>query len=175
MTEDPKKVPEPHQPYLGMDQLDPKGRRPQQRWIEAAQRREAEKAAWFNRDPELVAADLRRLQDLLFREARWKFASTMSANAHSYSLRKTWQRDEDFVWVVQTIRIIGDREKYPETGPAARWYHVLHMKCPLSGVDCIFWPMNYPIGDLSWGWGRLNRAGTTLLNRKPSHLPGDKR
>ena len=99
----------------------------------------------------------------------------MASNPHSYSLRKTWTNDSDFVWVVSTIRIIGAREKYPESGPLARWYSVLHLPCPVSGIDVIFWPMNYPIGELSGGWARLNKAGTTLLNRKPPHLPGDRR
>jgi hypothetical protein len=150
------------------------GRRRQARWIEAAAKRDAEKAAWLNRDPEIVAADLRRLHELLFDQARWKFAHTMSDNPHSYTLRKTWERDEDFVWVVQTIRTIGDREKFPPSGPHARWYRVYHADCPRSGTPCIFWTMNYDIGTLDWGWGRLNTMGTTLINRKPPHLPGDR-
>lgn len=166
MTDDPK-APQPGQPELFA--RDPLGRRQQQRWIEAQEKRDAAKAAWFNRAPEVVAADLARLRRLLFEQARWKYASTMSDNPHSYSLRKTWECDEDFVWVVQTIRTIGDREKYPESGRHARWYHILN----LGGAK--FWPMNYPIGDLSWGWGRLNKAGTTLINRKPPFLPGDRR
>lgn len=161
----------PQQPQL----FDARGRRQQQRWIDAQQRRDAEKAAWFARPAETVAADLARLEDLLFNLVRWKFASTMADNPHCYTLRRTWERDDDFVWVVQTIRIIGTREKYPASGPYARWYSVLHLKCPISGADCIFWPMNYPIGSLDWGWGRLNKAGTTLLNRKPPFLPGDRR
>jgi hypothetical protein len=161
----------PQQPDLP---LDPLGRRQQARWIEAQRKRDEAKAAWFARPAEIVAADLARLEDLLFNQAKWKFAHTMASNPHSYTLRKTW-RDEDFVWVVQTIRIMGDREKYPASGPAARWYSVLHLKCPISGVDCQYWPMNFPIGELSWGWARLNKAGTTLLNRKPAFLPGDRR
>jgi len=155
--------------------FDALGRRQQRRWIEAQQRRDAEKAAWYARPANEVAADLVRLQDLLFAKARWKFAASMADNPHSYTLRKGWEHDQDFIWVVQTIRIIGDREKYPASGPLARWYSVLHMTCPVSGIECIFWPMNYPVGDLSWGWARLNKAGTTLLNRKPPFLPGDRR
>ncbi|MEN3339854.1 MAG: hypothetical protein V7647_3530 [Acidobacteriota bacterium] len=154
---------------------DSRGRRLQGRHLAATQKREAEKAAWFNRDPEVVAADLRRLHELLFDRARWKFAATMSSNPHSYSLRRTWERDEDFVWTVGTIRCIGVREKYPPSGPAARWYVVYRVKCPRSGADCQFWTMNWPIGDLSWGWARLNTAGTTLINRKPPFLESDRR
>ena len=64
-----------------------------------------------------VAADMARLEDLLFARARWKFASTMPDNPHSYTLRRQWARewddgDQDFQWTVATIRIIGDREKF---------------------------------------------------------------
>jgi hypothetical protein len=143
--------------------VDALGRRPQQRWIDAHQRREAEKAAWLGRPADVVAADFARLEDLLFNRARWKFAASMPENPHSYTLRRTWERDEDFVWTVQTIRIIADREKFPPSGPAARWYTVLHMR------GAKFWPMNYPI-NYSDG-----RPCTILINRKPAHLPGDRR
>jgi hypothetical protein len=152
------------------------GRRRQARWIEAAAKRDAEKAAWLNRDPEVVAADLRRLHELLFDHARWKFAYTMSDNPHSYTLRKTWERDEDFIWVCGVIRTIGDREAYPPPpNPASRWYRVYNTTSPRSGIACKFWTMNFPLGSLDWGWGRLNTMGTTLINRKPPHLPEDQR
>ncbi len=156
------------------DLFDNLGRRRQRRWIEAQEKRDAAKADWFTREPGVVAADLARLHELLFDRARWKFAHSMASNPHSYTLRKMWERDEDFIWVVQTIRCIGVREKYPETGPYARWYVVYHTSCPRSGTPCFYWTMNFDIGDLSWGWGRLNTMGTTLINRKPAHLPGDR-
>lgn len=158
----------PHQPAL----FDALGRRQQQRWIEAQQRREAEKAAWFARPADVVAADLARLEDLLFNKASWKFAATMADNPHAYTLRRRWKwpdGDNDFVWTVQTIRIIADREKFPPSGPAARWYTVYHARCPRSGVECKFWPMNYPI-NYSDG-----RPCTILINRKPAFLPGEPR
>lgn len=147
--------------------VDGRGRRPQQRWLDAQLRRDAEKAAWFARASDAVAADLRRLEDLLFNHARWKFASTMPDNPHSYTLRRQWDEewptgDEDFQWVVHTIRTIGDREKFPPSGPHARWYTVLHMR------GAKFWPMNFPINWPSGGWC------TILINRKPPHLPGDR-
>src|SRR5689334_8081211 len=46
--------------------LDPLGRRRQRRWVEAQRKRDDAKAAWFGRDPALVAADLKKLEDLLF-------------------------------------------------------------------------------------------------------------
>src|SRR5437868_2844779 len=89
--------------------FDRRSRRPQQRWIEAQQRRDSEKAAWFNRDPEIVATDLARLEDLLFNRASWKIATTMMDNPHCYSLRRRWDwpgGDEDFQWVARTVRTI---------------------------------------------------------------------
>lgn len=145
---------------------DAQGRRMQQRWIDAQQKRDAEKAAWFARDPDVVAADLARLEDLLFIKCAWKFASTMADNPHAYTLRKRWDwpgGDEDFQWVVRTIRTIADREKFPPSGPHARWYTVLHLR------GAKFWPMNYPINYPN------GTPCTILINRKPPFLPGDRR
>ncbi|WP_291988235.1 hypothetical protein [Luteitalea sp.] len=154
----------PHQNLL----FDSLGRRPQQRWIDAHQRREADKAAWFARAAQEVAADMARLEDLLFTRAKWKFAHTMPENPHSYTLRRQWARDwpdgdQDFQWTVQTIRIIADREKFPPSGPYARWYTVLHLR------GAKFWPMNFPINYPNGRWC------TILINRKPPHLPEDRR
>ena len=30
-----------------------------------------------------------------------------------------------------------------------------------------YWTMGWPIGALEWGWDRLTKAGTILINRKP--------
>ena len=155
---------EPQQSLL----FDALGRRQQQRWVDAQQRRDAEKANWFARSERDVADDLARLEDLLFNRARWKFAHTMAENPHSYTLRRQWafdhgDGDHAFQWTVQTIRIIGDREKFPPTGPYARWYTVLHLR------GAKFWPMNFPINYPNGRWC------TILINRKPSHLPGDRR
>ena len=159
MTEDDKPL---QQPAL----FDSRGRRPQQRWINAAQKREAETAAWFARPADEVAADMARLEDLLVRRAPWKFASTMADNPHCYSLRRRWtwpHGDEDFQWVVATIRVIADRERYPPSGRHARWYRVLH----LGGA--IYWTMNWPINYPN------GTPCTSLINRKPPFLPGDRR
>jgi hypothetical protein len=77
------------------------------------------------------------------------------------ALRRTWEQDEDFVRTVQ-IRTIGDREKFPPSGPHARFYTVLDLR------DAKFWPMNFPI---NWPTGRWC---TILINRKPPHLQGDR-
>jgi hypothetical protein len=162
---DPKDAPQ--QPDL----LDPLGRRRQARHVEAQQKRDAEKAAWFARPAEEVAADLERLRRLLFDQAPWKFAATMSSNPHSYTLRRRWTwpgGDDDFQWVVRTSRVIGDREKFPPSGPAARWYRVLHLT-NRDGHRAMYWAMNYPVNYDDGRWC------TILINRKPAHLPGDKR
>jgi hypothetical protein len=146
--------------------FDARGRRQQQRWIDAQQKRDAAKAAWFARPADEVIADLARLEDLLFNRAQWRFATTMIDNPHSYTLRRRWDwpgGDDDFQWAVATIRIIADREKFPPSGPAARWYTVLHMR------GAKFWPMNYPI-NYSDG-----RPCTILINRKPPFIEGDRR
>jgi hypothetical protein len=146
--------------------FDCKGRRQQRRWLDAAARRDAEKTSWFARPAEEVAHDMGRLEDLLFTRARWKFASTMLDNPHSYTLRRKWDwpsGDDDFQWTVATIRVIGDREKFPPSGPYARWYTVLN----IAGAK--YWPMNYPINYPN------GKPCTILINRKPAFLPGDRR
>ena len=161
MTDESK--PPPQQPLL----FDSLGRKAQQRSVEACRLREAAKAAWFARRAELVAVDMARLEDLLFNKARWRFASTMADNPHSYTLRRQWanewaEGDQDFQWAVQTIRTIADREKFPPSGPHARWYTVLHLR------GAKFWPMNFPINYRDGRWC------TILINRKPPRLPGDR-
>jgi hypothetical protein len=148
--------------------FDTRNRRPQQRWIEAQQRRDAEKAAWFSRDPAVVAADLTRLEDILINRARWKIATTMMDNPHCYTLRRTWKApdlsDADFRWTVQVIRTIGDRERFPPApAPNGRWYTVLNLR------DAKYWTMCWPI-DYSSG-----APWTILINRKPPRLATDRR
>lgn len=102
----------------------------------------------------------RRAQDArlaeLLENAEWRFAKTMAHNPHHYTLRKTWTRDEDFVWCVERIRTLGYRVKFQ-----GHWYTQLDVN------DHFYWTMGWPIGSLDWGWDRLNVAGTILINRKP--------
>lgn len=44
--------------------------------------------------------------------ARWIFAKTMPESPHFYTLRREWERDEDFLEVVQAIRRYGYLEVY---------------------------------------------------------------
>ncbi len=87
-------------------------------------------------------ADLERVKDLLLAQ-KWIFAKTMPGNPHWYTLRKRWERDEDFAWTVETIRRYGYEEIY-EGWP----YTVLHID------DMKYWTMGAPVDE------------TILINRK---------
>ena len=103
----------------------------------------------------MPSEDVARLARLLD-EQEWVFARTMPKNPHHYTLRRKWARDEDFVWAVETIRRHGYRSKYGKS-----WYTQIDVN------GHFYWTMGCPIGDLSWGWPRLQVAGTILINRKP--------
>jgi DNA invertase Pin-like site-specific DNA recombinase len=109
---------------------------------------------------ESQAAEERRAQEerlaALLESAEWRFARTMASNPHWYTLRQRWARDEDFVWAVEQIRLRGYRQKFK-----GHWYTQLNVN------DHFYWTMGWPIGSLDWGWDRLNKAGTILINRKP--------
>src|SRR5262245_44065759 len=72
----------------------------------------ADARAAFEAQPE----DQRRGQEArlaeLLETAEWRFAKTMVHNPHWYTLRKTWARDEEFVWAVEQIRLRGYRHKF---------------------------------------------------------------
>jgi hypothetical protein len=94
-------------------------------------------------------ADLQRVRDLLLGQ-QWIFARTMPDNPHWYTLRKTWQRDEDFLWTVEAIRRYGYEEIY-EGQP----YTVLDID------DMKYWTMGAPVPE------------TILINRKNLSPFGD--
>lgn len=115
----------------------------------------AAKAAFESQPEEERRAQEERLAALL-EAAEWRFAKTMPQNPHWYTLRKTWARDDDFVWAVEQIRLRGYRSKYNGS-----WYTQLDVN------DHFYWTMGWPIGSFDWGWDRLNAGGTILINRKP--------
>jgi hypothetical protein len=102
--------------------------------------------------------DQRREQEerlaVLLEAATWRFATTMPDNPHWYTLRRTWARDEDFVWAVEQIRLRGYRHKYE-----GKWYTQLDVNDHFYWT--MGWPINYPDG----------RACTILINRKPLEKP----
>lgn len=118
-------------------------------------------AAFEAQSEEERLAQWKRLAELL-ESAQWTFAKTMPRNPHWYTLRRTWARDEDFVFAVDLIRLLGQRRKFQR-----HWYTQLDLG------DHTYWTMGWPVGSLDWGWARLNKAGTILINRKPLKNTGD--
>jgi hypothetical protein len=103
-------------------------------------------------------AELARVQALL--EAHeWRFAKTMPHNPHWYTLRKTWENDQDFIDVVHFIRAHGFQEVYP---PGSKNRYTV---CVLGGFK--YWTMGFPCKP-----GPYNPAyDTILINRKPEPAP----
>jgi len=87
--------------------------------------------------------DLQRIGRLL-ENAEWKFALTMRDNPHWYTLRRTWERDADFVDVVKAIRAHGYDGEW-----GGRWWRYLNV----NGNK--YWTMGAPVHE------------TILVNRKP--------
>jgi hypothetical protein len=134
VTDDPKAP-----PLL----LDSKGRRPQQRWLTAAQAR-ADARAHFEALPAGVrTATLEHLHRMLA-DAHWRRAVTMPENPHEYTHTRTWPNRVAFVWTAEMVRLLGVRERY-----AGRLYTVYFC----AGYK--HWTMNWPM------------AQTILINRKP--------
>lgn len=42
----------------------------------------------------------------------WKFARTMASIPHWYTLRKQWDVDDDFVWIIEHIRRVGYEQQF---------------------------------------------------------------
>lgn len=87
--------------------------------------------------------DLSRLARVLETKS-YRFAKTMPKWPHWYTLRKTWEVDEDFVFAVETIREHGFTEKW-----GGRTFRAF----ALNGLK--YWTMGAPI------------ERTILINRKP--------
>jgi hypothetical protein len=127
-------------------------RRPQQRWIPAAERRADAKARFDALPEEERAVFWARIDRLLYTEAIWYRAKTHVHNPHAYCRRRDWKDDSDFRWLIGMIREggIGTREKYDN-----RWYDVLNYR------DAKFWPMGWPLDYANGTWC------TVILNKKP--------
>jgi hypothetical protein len=119
---------------------------------EARRRDEARAQAIVARGPlELPPDELVRVRWLL-ETAAWIFARTMPKNPHWYTLRRQWENDNDFVFVVQFIRRYGLVERFPD--PVKGWPYIYF---DLDGFH--YWTM----GD--------ELDATTLINRKPLACP----
>jgi hypothetical protein len=141
--------------------FDALGRRPQRRWIEAAERRAAARRAFEALPGEERTAIYARIDRLLFGpETIWKIARSMPENPHAYCHRRNFTRDEDFCFLIETLRaggVIGcERQKF-----ADRWYDTFVRPHPITGVICRAWCMGWPL-NLSDG-----RWLTVIVNRKP--------
>jgi hypothetical protein len=99
--------------------------------------------------PLTVATDAKRRAfarlATLLGDATYVFARTMQ-NPHSYTARRTWSRDDDFVFAVECIRALGYRQKY---APGGYWETVLEVG------SHFFWSGYLPISSTHW------------INRKP--------
>jgi len=80
----------------------------------------------------------------------WKFARTMATNPHWYSRRHTWPNQEEFEFSVQTLRLLGYRQKFQNM-----WYTAIDVN------DHFYWTMGWPI------YPEPSRRSTALINRKP--------
>jgi len=127
-----------------------------ERAAKSAAKKEAHRAARAAFDA--LPAEDRRAQETrlagLLQSAEWRFARTTPQNPHWYTLRKTWTRDEDFVWAVEQIRLRGYRQKYDGS-----WYTQLDVG------DHFYWTMGWPINY------RNGSPATILINRKPLKRP----
>jgi len=103
----------------------------------------------------IAAADLQRVERLLLAQ-QWIFARTMPENPHWYTLRKGWERNEDFAWTVETIRRYGYEEIYE-----GRSYTVLN----INGMK--YWTMGAPVAETIL----INRKYLTSVTDPPSSSP----
>jgi hypothetical protein len=142
MTDDRKAPPDQH--LLFTDAL---GRKPQARWVSAAQAR-ADARAHFDGLPAGVrTATIEHLHRMLA-DASWRHAVTMPENPHQYSHSRTWLNRAAFTFAVEYIRMLGVRERFH-----GRLYTVYFC----GGFK--HWTMNWPTSQ------------TILINRKPESAP----
>lgn len=80
---------------------------------------EACAAALANPPKEMVLREARPLPPVEFEKLRrllwahrWRTASSMPSIPHSYTLRKWWDNDEDFQWVIAALRRSGYHKKF---------------------------------------------------------------
>ncbi len=93
--------------------------------------------------PEL-AEERARVEQLLLSHV-WKFASSprYAKLPHWYTLRRTWDNEEDFIWTVEYIRRVGYQERFI----GRVWTY-------LDAGDFQHWDCGGPVADV----GLINRA-----------------
>lgn len=103
-------------------------------------------------------ADFERVGQILVPKTFY-FASTMARNPHYYTLRRQWDHDEHFQWVVAQIRRQGYHQK---------WGKASYVVLDINGH--FFWSMGWPIN--CWTCAKAPapvrgcRFCTLLINRK---------
>jgi hypothetical protein len=114
--------------------------------VTAAERRQRRRA--FDLLPPVEQQRIRdRLQHLLERQ-HW---TTSRDGSHQWSERTSWQpHDEDFVFCVLTIRVLGYVHRHRKTDYVA-----------LDVGDHFYWTMGHPLNREDGRWC------TRILNRKP--------
>ena len=101
----------------------------------------------LRREQCLTAEELARAEELLASHTWW-VAKTMPQWPHEYTLRRTWENQEDFVWMVTIMREKG----YYET-----WGRRVSRVMNVSGFK--LWTMESPVDQ------------TKLINRKRLPAP----
>lgn len=96
-----------------------------------------------------------------FDSAAFRFAKTMPQNPHEYTLRQTWENDEDFQRCVLLIRAHGYREKFGNT-----WYVLMRVG------DYKYWTMGCPLFARGLPWQETKGSVTILINRKAIGVDG---
>lgn len=85
----------------------------------------------------------------LLRYPPYRFARTMAANPHNYTLRKWFRTDDDFILAVAYLRTYGYRHKW-----GGSWYVQIDVN------EHFYWTMGNPIGNPT------DPGVTILINRK---------
>lgn len=96
--------------------------------------------------PETSHYDAHLSLERVFSQEKWVFAKTMPEHPHYYTLRKSWQNDDDFISAVMMIRKYGYKEKFKN-----RDYVMLNIN------EDKYWTMGAPIKD------------TILINKTAIH------
>jgi|GEM_PF-626228 len=86
-------------------------------------------------DPILSKEEYEKIKRILLSK-RWIYAKTMPDHPHWYTLRKEWEKDEEFVYVVNAIRQYGYTEKF---------YNKNYTRLDIE--DMKYWTMGAPVDE----------------------------
>lgn len=86
----------------------------------------------------------------------WQFAQKMATNPHWYSVRDDWPDQAEFVFCVETLRLLGYAQKF-----GSMWYTAIDVN------DHFYWTMGWPILPQAPRDTQAAKRSTILINRKP--------